>query len=293
MFPNYFLLSLEEAVEIYQDFPRDTLRNPSLYPQIDEYRSIRLEELDPSYFPIMASGMGDYIFIDLSNGRIIEYVPTFGQSSDDEDNENGDNQNYNFSSILMFLKEILNQFKNDKYHTVSGVAVERDVGLVETEVAGYMIGSSEGHNAISVNEDYDVNGDSQRRSAKAVQRLYNRHGMPLLNLNCRGMGMICNFIQHSIEDHGSQRTLCKVKRKANTKTSNRMTCGPVKRIRGSDCNQFPFESTHHSSSQASERRVSLVPTVELNVLGGQIRAFYRATEISTRPRKRCFKLVSP
>ena len=98
--PGYFLLSLDDGLEIYR-----TLSNN---PSTESHGS----QIDPkAWFPIMSSGKGDYIIVNLYEGSITEYQSKIQNLND----------GFMFKDASTFFQYYSELFHDNKIELTDGV----------------------------------------------------------------------------------------------------------------------------------------------------------------------------
>lgn len=107
LIPNYFLLSIDEARELYQKFPRNYVTSDIFFSGIEPNMDTLDMDFDSSWFPVMASGMGGYLFLNLSDGSLFEYSPFEAIHKK--------HNHFRQENIYEFFKNVLEGFENGDF----------------------------------------------------------------------------------------------------------------------------------------------------------------------------------
>lgn len=118
LFPNYFLLSLSEALDLYLNFPRHSQPTHEITASGADKTVNSKDDFQLSWFPIMASGMGGYLFLNLSSGNIFEYSPFEAAGI------NGEGYIHE-SNVFELFKSVVEQFESGNFVIENMVAVGR------------------------------------------------------------------------------------------------------------------------------------------------------------------------
>lgn len=307
LIPNYMLLNLEDAIELYTNFPREKLlsltRDEYFYvggTSYDHTSELLKIELQSSWFPIMSSGMGAYIFLNLEDGDIFEYSPF-------EDLQNTQSGLIYHDNILQLFQAIVRDFDNGIYG-ING----KNIVVDESDLSMDIVSQLDRKRFWDLNKDledtestdYDTSNHREKRSRlktiiegiqlhtdKHLRKLFNRFGIPLLHLSCHYMEAICDYIQSDIQQNHAHRNLCKITDRTEVRMISRNVCGKIKMKRGWDCSSYPFLTTRQSDEYVAPG--VLVPTDQNIIHGGQLSLFYEATRRdAAHYRNSCFKLTN-